>query len=325
MSDRCLFSAPFTFLPPTVIEAYEALMTTDFREIWSRDELEPDSSLTVWLMNPGQNFIIDDGVLELYPSLKVLVTPSTGRNHISEAACKRRNLPVYSLLDDRETLDSITASSEFTFLLLLNALRRLDVGMAEVSAGRWRQRESLMRGRELAGKQVGLVGLGRIGRRLARYCRAFDADVAYYDPYVLTEDLPVWSLEEIFSQADAVCICCALTPETTGMISGDLLRRLKPEATLINSSRGEVVVEADLVEVLADRSDLRVGLDVLPGEVTNTHHESPLLEFHRSGQIVVTPHIAGASVESQSKAALGALNIIRNHFRSSINANLTAT
>lgn len=313
--DKCLFSAPFSFMPD-IQKDFQAVIPTVFREIWDKGELKPDPVLTAWVMNPGQHFVIDDEVLNLLPNLDVLVTPSTGRNHIDLVACGRRGIPVYSLLDDRDALDTISASAEFTFLLLLNTLRRLDIALQEVSARRWRKREHLMRGRELSGKKVGLVGFGRIGHRLARYCIAFEAEVVYHDPYVEDEEFQAYSLEELFSQCDVVCICCTLSPETTGMINRSLLMRLREGACLINTSRGEVINEQDLVAVLETRPDLRVGLDVLAGEVTNAHLASPLLEMHDRGQIVITPHIAGATVESQTNAARIALWLLKNHLAS---------
>ena len=312
MPESCLFSAPFKFLGE-VLNEYRALMPTIWREIWRQEELEGDSSLTAWVMNPGQMFVIDEDVLNLYPKLEVLITPSTGSDHIDVQACARRELPVYSLREDREGLGQITASAEFTFLLLLNVLRRPDIGMREVSARRWRTREDALRGHELGEKQVGIVGFGRIGQRLAQYCKAFDARVAYHDPYVKDSVYPPWSLEEIFEHSDTVCICCALTAETRGMIDRKLLMRLKPGAALVNTSRGEVIIEADLVDVLGARPDLRIGLDVLAGEATGSQISSPLLELHDRGQVVITPHIAGATVESQQKAARIALGLLRRH------------
>lgn len=309
---RCLFSAPFSFLGD-IGDAYQAVLPTVFREVWERRALESDRTVTAWVMNPGQRFVIDDAVLDLFPALTVLVTPSTGSNHIDIAAATRRGIPVYSLLDDRAALDRIAASAEFTFLLLLNTLRRLDRAVGEVSARRWRAREDLLRGHELAGRLVGLVGFGRIGRRVARYCAAFDADVVYHDPYVSDPAWPAWPLDRMFAQADAVCLCCRLSEETTGLVDARLLRQLKAGACLVNTSRGEVLVEADLVAVLGERPDLHVGLDVLAGEVTDTLLRSPLLEFHDRGQIVITPHIAGATVESQRKAALAALALLERH------------
>jgi|GEM_PF-1101526 len=308
----CLFSAPFSFLGK-MKEDYNNLIPTIFQEVWNREELKPDEYLKFWVVNPGQRFIVDKDILPLFPALSVIVTPSTGRNHIDIASCEKKNITVHSLLDDRTTLDSISASAEFSFLLLLNTLRRLDFALKEVTDRRWRAREDDLRGFELSGKQVGLVGMGRIGRRLARWVKAFDAEVAYFDPYVNEEKYPTRSLERIFSDSDIVCACCALTDETMGMIDGSLLRRLKKGACFINTSRGEIVKQNDLIAVIGERGDLRVGLDVISGEVTNTHLSSPLLEMHDKGRIVVTPHIAGATFESQTKAARGALNLLERH------------
>lgn len=310
---KALFSAPYSFLGQVRAD-YEAFMPTGFREIWKRDEVTPDPELTVWAPNPGQSFVIDGPVLDMFPTLEVVATPSTGSNHIDRAECGRRGIAVYSLLDNREGLDRISASAEFSFLLLLNALRRLDRGITEVTAGRWRAREDMLRGNELAGKTVGLIGYGRIGKRLKRYAEAFDATVVCCDPYVTNADIPQWPMERIFAEADVVCVCCQLTEETRGMVGRALLERLKPHAALVNSSRGEVLDEAGLAGLLVERPDLRVAVDVLAGEVTASTSESPLMPFHARGQIVITPHIAGAAYESQSKAAAATLDILRRHY-----------
>ena len=317
MTGKCLFSAPYSFLPEGVLEDYRQVMPTTFQEIWDRADLQPDPNITAWVMNPGQRFIITGDVLDLFPNLVVLVTPSTGTNHIDRQVCEARGIPVFGLLDDKAGLNTISASAEFTFLLLLNTLRRLDFAVQEVREGRWRHREDALRGNELYGKLVGLVGFGRIGKRLARWCTSFDAQVRFYDPYITDDDFPSLSLEEIFSTSEVVCVCPTLTAETRGMVNKSLLESLPENACLVNTSRGEVVDEADLVAVLHARPDLRVGLDVLPGEVTNTHLASPLIEFHRQGRIVITPHIAGATVESQSKAALLALGLLKKYLEAS--------
>ena len=309
---HCLFSAPFSFLNEKK-EAFYDVQPTIFKEIWDMEELTYDPNISAWIINPGQRFVINSNCLELFPSLEVLITPSTGRNHIDIQTCEQRKITVLSLLDDRESLNSISASAEFTFLLLLNTLRRLDIAMGEVSQGRWRQHEDMMRGNELNGCQVGIVGLGRIGQRMAQWCTAFNAKVVYYDPYINDNEYSSWSLERIFSDSDVVCICCSLNAETKGMINRTLLERLKFSACLVNTSRGEVINESDLLEILKRRKDLRVGLDVLAGEVTKTHLESPLIEMHKSGRIVITPHIAGVSFESQTKAAMCALKLLKSY------------
>jgi D-3-phosphoglycerate dehydrogenase / 2-oxoglutarate reductase len=305
-----LFSAPFSFIPD-IKDEYENVIPTIFKEIWNKEQLTQNHEIISWVVNPGQNFIINKEIINLFPNLEVLITPSTGTNHINIKDCEEYGIKVYSLLNDRNGLQTITASAEFTFMLILNTLKRLDIGKVEVSARRWRKHEDILRGNELNGKKVGIVGLGRIGNHIANWCKVFNAKVLYYDPYVSNKIKRTDSLEFLFSDSDIICICCILNDETTCMIDLNLLKLMKANACLINSSRGEVIKEKDLVKVLRNRKDIRVGIDVLAGEINGTHLDSQLLEFHDQGRIVITPHIAGATVESQLKAAIIALRLLK--------------
>ena len=129
-------------------------MDTVFTEAWQAETLTAIQDVTAWVPNPGQHFVIDEQVLGLFPALRVIATPSTGQNHIDVEACRRKGIAVFSLLDEREALDSITASAEFTLLLLLNSLRRLALAVVEVSEARWRRRACSVRGRVLAAQAL---------------------------------------------------------------------------------------------------------------------------------------------------------------------------
>jgi len=252
------------------------------------------------------NVTLMKGQLDLYPELRVIVTASTGTNHIDLAECKGRDIRVLSLLDDRAGLDAIKASSEFTFLLLLATLKNLKKGLEEVAVGRWKANERLFRGSELHGRTVGIIGFGRIGQNMYRYCKVFGADVKHiYDPRFVRGA----KLEWLFEDCDIVVVCCSLTEVTYGLIDYDLLSRLREGAVLVNTARGEVMVEADLLRILLERSDLRVGIDVLAGEVVGTHLASPLLCLN---SVTVSPHMAGVTVESQEKAARIALKLLQS-------------
>ena len=305
-----LFSAPFSFIPE-IKDEFCNLAPTKFQEIWYENELPKNDQINSWIVNPGQSFVIDSGILDRFSNLKILITPSTGTNHIDLKACEKRKIKVFSLLDNRSDLEKITASSEFTFLLLLNTLRRLDIGINEVSAHRWRKNEDLLRGNELSGKNVGLVGFGRIGKNLSKYCKAFNANVSFFDPYVKYESKKVDSLEELFISSDIICICCILSKETCGLINYENLKLMKLNASLINTSRGEVIDEQDLIRFISERPDIRLSLDVLPGETSGKQNQSQLMMLHKQKKIVITPHIAGATKESQLKAARAALTLLK--------------
>lgn len=313
-SVKVLFSPPWDF-NPALCDEYRDWAPTVFHEVWRRSELPELPDLTAWVCQAGQSFVIDADVLSRYPRLEVLVTASTGSDHVDRGALEEAGVAFYTLLDDREGLESISASAEMTFHLLLNCLRKLELCAGEIAAGRWRENEAEIRGRELQGRSVGIVGLGRIGRRMARYCNAFGCEVSYYDPYVESASVHrVDDLDQLFRTVDCVSINCTLTAETRGMIDERRLALLKPGAIFVNTARGEVVDSEGLAHVLESRPDIRAGLDVLPGEVAGRPLESPLLDAFERGQITLTPHIAGATFESQTKAALISLGLLKRHY-----------
>lgn len=247
--------------------------------------------VTEWVCSPAENRFIGDHELALYPHLRLLATASTGTNHIDLDACKRRGIRVISLLDDRAGLNTISASAEWTFKLILEGLR-------------------LKRPyHELQGREVGLVGNGRIGQRIADWCYEFRAYEVYsHDPY----NKGYADLAGIF-RCDVVVICCALTPETTGMIGWDLLKLLPQDAVLVNTARGEVLNETDLLWLLGERPDVRVCLDVVSGEVDGQAQRAR--ENLRRAGAYVTDHIAGDTFESRTKAARIILGLLKQHAR----------
>ena len=97
---RCLFTAPADFMAHVQAD-YQATLPTEFRQVWQPDQLGDCSEIRVWVVNPAQHFVVDENILPLFPQLKLLLTPSTGRNHIDLALCQRRKIAVLSLLDDR--------------------------------------------------------------------------------------------------------------------------------------------------------------------------------------------------------------------------------
>jgi lactate dehydrogenase-like 2-hydroxyacid dehydrogenase len=314
---KVLFSAPFSFLLEFLDEYIEEY-DVDFIEIWQVTDI-PDHAhhYDVWIPNPGQNFIIDDAILENFSSLKVISTPSTGTNHISLTDCAKRSVKVFGLMDQRQGLNQISASAEFTFLKILASLRNLRESWSEVSDGRWRHNEDDMRGYEVKEKNYGLVGMGRIGNKIVKYLDSFGAtNIAFYDIAVDQDDLvkaELATLENVFKTSDVVVICVALNAETKGMVDLNLLSKLKRNAHLINTSRGEIINEADLITVLDSRKDIKFSADVLSGEVESGCLNEQLLLLHKSNRINITPHIAGATYGSQKKAATLAFDIIKSN------------
>lgn len=281
--DTLLLTAPEDFDPAVLAEvrANKVLTNYSLAHLYA-------ARITVWICSPaGEPSFIGDAALDRFPNLRILATASTGTNHIDLDACAARGIKVLSLLDDREGLNTISASAEWTFKLILDGLR-------------------LKRPyHELQDKLVGVIGWGRIGGHITRWCASFGARYWVNDPHSSWHQLT--PLDKMFSGSNVVVICCALTDETRGMITYDLLRRLPPDAVLVNTARGEVINENDLCRFMAARPDVRVCLDVVTGEVDGTANPERL----RALGALVTDHIAGETYESRTKAARIILGLLK--------------
>ena len=175
------------------------------------------------ILNPGSDIFYDRRYFDSFNDLRVVGTPSTGVNHIDCQYLEQRKIKLYSLLDDRESLDRITASAEFTWLHIMNAVRKFSRSLKFVSKWRDLDNENFLRSIELSDKKLGIIGFGRIGRKLNRYAQAFEMNVKFYDPYV---EGSCESIEELYD-SDILSMNCYLNNETKGMVSNNFFSGFK--------------------------------------------------------------------------------------------------
>jgi len=252
------------------------------------------------IVNPGVDKFLDQNYFTQFPNLKVVGTPSTGVNHMDTDYLKNNNIKYFCLLDDREGLESITASAEFTWLHIMNSLRKFSQSLTHVNNWRESNNESLLRSNELSGKKLGVIGFGRIGRKLKKYADAFDVDFKFYDPYV---EGGCTDISELYN-SDVLSINCYLTTETTNLITEGFLDNFKKPLIVVNTSRGEVVDE-NYIAGLIKSQDIFYSCDVLCNEqdINQLKEKSPLLQMNLDyDNLIITPHVAGCTIESQEKA-----------------------
>jgi glyoxylate reductase len=238
---------------------------------------------------------IDAAVLDAAgPQLKIVANVAVGFNNIDLPACRARGIAVTN------TPDVLTnACADFTWGLILAITRRLGEGERVVRAGAWGGWAlDYMLGTELRGKQLGLVGLGRIGRAVADKAPAFGMSVAYAarNP----ADLPnaaQMSLDRLLSTSDVVSLHVPMTPETQHLIDQKALTRMKRTAYLINTSRGPVVDEGALAWALKERLIAGAALDVYERE-PEIHTGLMALE-----NVLLIPHLASATTETRTAMA----------------------
>ena len=238
--------------------------------------------------------------------LKVIANMAVGYDNVDLDAAGERNVVV---TNTPEVLNETTADT--AFMLLLAAARRLGEAERLLRSGGWEAWGPMqLTGPDVWGKKLGVVGFGRIGQAVARRARGFDMEILYHDQYRIESaekesGVRYVELDELLRTCDFISVHTPLTDETHHLIGATELGRMKPEAVLINTSRGPVVDEAALADALAEGRIFAAGLDVYEKE-PEVHPK--LLELENA---VLAPHIGSASVETRDRmAVLAAENIV---------------
>jgi len=246
---------------------------------------------------------IDAEALAAAPRLSVVARAGIGLDNVDVAAATARGVLVVNA-----PAANIVSAAEHAVALLLAVARHLPAADAALKSGEWKR--SRFTGVEVAGKTVGVVGLGRIGLLVAQRLSAFGTRLLAYDPYVQPAraaqlGVRLVDLDELLAESDFVTIHLPKTPDTVGLIGARELALAKPGVRIVNAARGGLVDEEALADALRSGQVGGAGLDVFATEPTT---DSPL--FGLPG-VVVTPHLGASTVEAQDKAGLAVARSVR--------------
>lgn len=240
---------------------------------------------------------VDAALMDRMPNLKVISNHGVGVDHVDVAAANERGIPVGNTPG---CLDAATA--DMTFALLMASARNIVIGDHYARSPEFVHYDpAILIGHEVTGSTLGIVGMGRIGKEVARRARAFDMPLLYHNrnrDEVAEAELGVAyrSLEDLLRESDFVALNCPLTDETTGLIGKTQLELMKPTATLINMARGPVVVTDALYETLKAGRIRAAALDVTDPEPLPRDH--PLLTLDN---LVIAPHLGSASNRTRQR------------------------
>ncbi|QUE75889.1 D-glycerate dehydrogenase [Stutzerimonas stutzeri] len=264
-------------------------------------ELQPEAVATALRQAHGLiggKLQVSSALLDEAPQLEVIATISVGYDNLPVAELSRRGI---LLTNTPDVLTETTADTGF--MLIMASARRLVELANMVREGRWSQHVGEPHfGSNVHGKTLGLVGLGRIGRAIARRARGFDMRVLYSNASPKPELEAEWGLqrrsfEQLLAESDFVCLTVPLTEQTEHLLGYEQCRAMKRSAFLINIARGRVVDEAGLIRALDEGLIAGAGLDVFEQEPLQ---ESPLL---RMDNVVTLPHIGSATHETREAMA----------------------
>ncbi|HVR88121.1 MAG TPA: phosphoglycerate dehydrogenase [Candidatus Limnocylindria bacterium] len=262
----------------------------------SPDELRADLADAIGLVVRSETKVTAD-LLDQAPKLAIVGRAGVGVDNIDVPAATARGVYVVNA-----PTGNITAAAEHALALALALLRNIVPADASVRRGEWTRGKLI--GHELRGKTLGLVGIGRVGSLVAKRAAAFEMRIVAHDPFA-TEGLAralgaeLMDLDQLLREADVVSIHAPLTEKTRGLIDAVALRAMRPTAVLVNCARGEIVDLDALADALAGGVIGGAALDVFPAEPL-----PPDARIRSAPHTILTPHIAGSTVEAQQNVAL---------------------
>ncbi|HOZ71185.1 MAG TPA: hydroxyacid dehydrogenase [Spirochaetales bacterium] len=229
---------------------------------------------------------VDKAMMDKAPKLKFIIRGGVGVDTIDVEYAKSKNVAV-----DNTPEASSLAVAELAFALMISLPNHIAEADASMKQGKWLKKE--LERTELAGKTLGLVGIGRIAREVAVRAKAFGMRVIAYDKFVEKSDAAeMMSLEQVLAQSDYISLHTPLTDETKGMINAKALASMKKGAYLVNTCRGKVVVEEDIVAALESGQLAGYGTDVY---YSDPPENTPLA---KAPHVVMTPHLGASTAEN---------------------------
>lgn len=240
---------------------------------------------------------VGDAAMQAAPSLKVISKHGSGTDTIDKTAAAARGIAVCAAVGV-----NAGAVAEQSLALLLACAKSVVLLDARMRAGHWDK--ATHKSMELAGKTLGLVGLGAIGRRMARMAQALDMRVIGYDPYAQHTDagITLVDLDTLWRESDAISLHCPLTDENRGMVNATTLAQCKRGVLIVNTARGGLVNEADLLDAVQSGQVGAAGLDSFAVEPMTADHP-----FRSETRIVLSPHIGGVTPEAYVGMGVGAV------------------
>ncbi len=254
----------------------------------------------------GLGLTFDKEVLALANNLKVIATATTGLDHIDCEYAEEKGIQVLSLRDETSFLNTITGTAELTFGLMIDLMRGISSSFESVKEYHWDREQ--FRGFEAKGKNLGIVGFGRLGKMMAQYGKAFGMNVLVSDPNIdLSESeqarVSVVSFDDLVEKSDVISIHVHFNEDTKDMFHSDVFKKMKRSAYIINTSRGKIVNESDLLFALQEKEIAGYGSDVLADELefSSGFSNHPLVEYAKiNTNCIILPHIGGMTEESRA-------------------------
>lgn len=269
------------------------------KELENPNEATDEILRDVELIFAPLGFQVNAAYMDRCPRLRAIISNTTGIPHIDAHQAEHRGVIICALHDEQAFLESITPTAEHTVGLMIAAARRLPAAHAAACAGLW-DRRPWGSPKMMSRLRLGIVGYGRLGKKVSSICRAMEMDVDYYDPYVGGGRT---TLTELASRSDVLCLHAVANAETKGLVNRQVLRTLPMGAIVVNTARGEILDTDALLDLLESGHLWAAALDTIDGEYqpdfSRSFTESRIAKYAREhDNLILTPHIGGSTVDA---------------------------
>jgi len=252
-------------------------------------------------------------LLERATNLKVIGRAGAGLDNVDIPAASQKGIVVMNTPGG-----NTVTTAEHTMAMIMSLCRNIPQATASLKANKWEKKK--FTGTELMGKTLGVIGLGNIGKNVAKRARGLEMKVIGYDPYMTEEmahslGVSLVSLDEIYAESDIITVHTPMTPETKHLINAETIARMKDGVRLVNCARGGIINEADLLEALRSGKVAAAALDVFE---TEPPVDNPLLTLNN---VIVTPHLGASTNEAQVNVAVMVANQMVEYLKTGVAKN----
>ncbi|MBW1699418.1 MAG: hydroxyacid dehydrogenase [Deltaproteobacteria bacterium] len=271
----------------------------DLIELDNPNENNEDILAGIEVLFAPLGYNVNAEYMDRCPKLRAIVSNTTGIPHIDAEEARRRGVVVCALHDEQTFLETITSTAEHTIGLILAASRKLPAAHAAACKGCW-DRKLWGAPRMMSRMRLGLVGYGRLGRKVANIARAMGMEIDYYDPYVPGG---VSTLIDLARRSDVLSLHAVANEETKKIVNRTVLEALPRGAIVINTARGELLETEALLDLLESGHLWAAALDTVEGEYSpdfsKTFIKSRIVHYARThDNLILTPHIGGSTIDA---------------------------
>jgi D-3-phosphoglycerate dehydrogenase / 2-oxoglutarate reductase len=257
---------------------------------------------------------INEDFLKNFPNIRYILSPTTGLDHIDVKHCKKKAIKVISLNDIKQDIKSVSSTAELSLGLIISLIRKIPQASNSVQSDHKWDRD-LFRTRQLSNMSIGIIGVGRIGRMVARYSNAigmkvYGCDVVKDRKYFEANNIQEITLKNLLTSVDIISIHASATDENTHLLNEHNLGSIKKGSYIINTARGHLVCEKTIIKLLDENVLCGYAADVIDGERDQSYMKSIIFKNMNKYNILLTPHIGGCTSDAMEATEL----VLANEF-----------